>query len=105
MTRRRLFELTSPLGYRVFLSRDRWREITRYKHPALAGKERLIRECLESPSRVRESSKSPDVHLYYRPHGVVHVCAVVTSARSGAWFVVTAYLTRNIKEGRELWTS
>ncbi len=105
MARRQMFKVTSPLGYLVFLSRDRWREITRFKHPALAGKGRLVRDCIGSPSLVRESVKNPDVHLYYRPLGAVHVCVVVAPAAKGRWFVVTAYLTKNIKEGRELWTS
>lgn len=105
MARRLVFEVTSPLGYDVVLSRDRWREITRFKHPAMAGKERIVRECIESPNRVRESAKSPDVHLYYRPCGVVHLCVVVAPSDPGSRFVVTAYVTRNLKEGRELWTS
>lgn len=105
MARRLLFQATSPLGYGVVLSRDRWREIVRFKHPALAGKERLVRSCIESPSLVRESSKSTEVHLYYLPVGLLHLCVAVAPASPGERFVVTAYLTRNIKEGRPLWTS
>jgi hypothetical protein len=65
--RRRIFTVETPLGYRVFLTRDRWRQIVRKKHPALAGQEKKIRACLESPSLIRESAKDPDVHLYYVP--------------------------------------
>ncbi|MGO9814306.1 MAG: hypothetical protein ACLP53_26540 [Isosphaeraceae bacterium] len=39
MARRRMFTVQSPLGHRVFLSRDRWRQIVRFKHPALAGRQ------------------------------------------------------------------
>ena len=41
MTKRILFTVVTPLGYRVSLSRDRWRQITRFKHPALAGHEKV----------------------------------------------------------------
>ena len=37
MGRRRIFTVQTPLGDRVFLTRDRWRQIIRFKHPALAG--------------------------------------------------------------------
>lgn len=63
MAKRRLFTVTTPLGHAVFLTRDRWRELIRFKHPALDGCENLVRECLESPSLVRESAKDADVHM------------------------------------------
>ncbi len=75
MAQRPIFQVTSPLGYRVSLTRDRWREIVRYKHPALAGHERELRSCVVAPEQENER------------------------------FVVTAYFTRNIKKGSELWTS
>ena len=55
--KRRLFTVPSPLGYRVFLERDRWRQITRHKHPAVAGREQDVRNCLESPAIIRESRR------------------------------------------------
>ena len=57
MAQRRLFTVTTPLGDRVFLARDRWREIVRFKHPAMAGHEKEVRECLESPAAICESEK------------------------------------------------
>jgi hypothetical protein len=88
----------------VFLERDRWRLIVRHKHPALAGREKEVRACLEAPTVVRESAKEPDVHLYYAPAEKVHLCVVAAPADADERFVVTAYLTRNIKKGNELWT-
>jgi hypothetical protein len=38
--RRRIFTTQTPLGYRVFLERDRWRLILRNKHPAMVGQEK-----------------------------------------------------------------
>jgi hypothetical protein len=103
--KRRLFTVPSPLGYAVFLDRDRWRQIVRHKHPALAKREKEVRACLESPDLVRESAKDPDVHLYYVPSGTVYLCVVAAPADEVQYFVVTAYFTANIKKGKERWKS
>ncbi|HEY7427137.1 MAG TPA: hypothetical protein VH682_23085 [Gemmataceae bacterium] len=103
--RRRIFTIQTPLAYHVFLERDRWRQIVRQKHPALAGREKEVRACLASPAVVRESAKEADVHMYYVPSGEVYLCVVIAPANANEHFVVTAYLTKNIKKGRELWTS
>jgi hypothetical protein len=102
---RRLFTVATPLGVRVYLSRDRWRQIVRYKHPAVAGKQSELRQCLESPDRVRESAKEPDVHLYYRRAGEQYLCVVTAPTDGDERFVVTAYFTENMKKGTELWRS
>ena len=105
MAQRLIFQVTSPLGYRVRLTRDRWREIVRYKHPALAGHERELRSCVEAPKLIRQSAKDPNVHLYYAPAGHVHLCVAVAPEQENERFMVTAYFTKNIKKGTELWTS
>jgi hypothetical protein len=105
MARRVIFTTVSPLGYHVSLSRDRWREIIRFKHPALAGHEKAVCACVHNPKLVRESVKDPAVHLYYAPAGRLHLCVVTAPENTGKYFVVTAYFTKNIKEGKELWIS
>jgi len=62
MSKRVLFSVKTPLGYRVSLTRDRWRQIVRFKHPALAGHEKDVRQCLHDPLVVRASAKDADVH-------------------------------------------
>lgn len=104
MAKRTIFTVTTPLGYRVNLSRDRWRQIIRFKHPALAGHEKEVRECLESPAIVRVSAKDIDVHLYYKKCDEVFLCVVTAPADGDDHFVVSAYLTKKIKKGEELWT-
>lgn len=105
MGRRRIFTVQTPLGDRVFLTRDRWRQIIRFKHPALAGRERELRSCLSSPFQVRQSAKEPETHLYYSIAEGLYLCVVTAPADEEEHFVVTAYLTRNIKPGVELWKS
>ena len=81
MPRRRIFTVQTPLGHRVFLTRDRWRQIIQRKHPAMAGCEKDVRACLESPALVRESIKESDVHLYYTPSRRAHLCVVTDGPR------------------------
>lgn len=103
MARRLIFSTNSPLGYRVVLTRNRWREIVRFKHPALAGEETRVRQCVSDPEVVRASAKDPDVHLHYRTSDQGYTCVVVGPGEK-EHFVVTAYLTTNIKKGQTLWT-
>jgi hypothetical protein len=102
--KRRVFLERTPLGYRVLLARDRWREIVRFKHPVLAGHEATVRDCVRDPDLIRASAKDPDVHLFYRTSPDGTVCAVIGGDDPQARFVVTAYFTRNPKKGPDLWT-
>lgn len=77
----------------------------RHKHPALANQEKEVRACLEMPALIRESSKEPDVHMYYASGESVYLCVVAAPAGESEYFVVTAYYTTNIKKGKELWKS
>jgi len=104
VAKKHLFAAVTPLGHRVMLTRDRWREIVRFKHPALAGYEGEVRACLRDPNVVRASVKDADVHLYYRTTAGRYLCVVVGGEDLQARFVITAYFTDGIKKGRELWT-
>lgn len=103
--KRRLFTVTTPLGYPVFLERDRWRQIVRRKHPAVAGREKDVRTCLASPVLIKESATDEEVHMYYASGKDAYLCVVVAPADQGEYFVVTVYLTANVKKGKELWKS
>lgn len=104
MALRVLFTVTSPLGYRVVLTRNRWREMIRFKHPALAGHEQEVRAAVENPEVIRASAKDEHVHLYYRSSKRGYLCAVVGGADASERFLITAYFTTEIKKGNELWT-
>ncbi|MCL4207940.1 MAG: hypothetical protein KJ000_36095 [Pirellulaceae bacterium] len=103
MTKRQIFTVVTPIGYRVSLSRDRWRQITRFKHPALSGHENELRSCLRNPMCVRESAKDTNVHLFYSKSESRFLCVVTAPTIGQDRFVVTAYFTTNIKEGTEIW--
>ena len=104
MTQRILFRATSPLGYPVVLTRNRWREIVRFKHPAVEQHERHAEQCISQPEVVRASAKDADVHLHYLPLAPnQYLCVVVAPGSTEEHFVVTAYLTDRLKQGDELW--
>jgi hypothetical protein len=102
--KRRVFAERTPLGHRVILTRDRWREIVRYKHPAMAGHEADVQDCVRDPAVIRSSAKDADVHLYHRASEQGYTCVVVGGDDSEERFVITAYFTDSLKEGQDLWT-
>jgi hypothetical protein len=103
--RRLIFSVDSPLGYRVILDRNRWKLITRFKHPALAGKQELVKECVADPETVRQSENDADVHVYYRRTNGEFICVVAAPIRGSTdRFVVTAYIARKLKKGNAIWT-
>ncbi len=104
MAKRQLFAVATPIGHRVVLTRDRWREIIRYKHPALAGHETEVEDCLRDPAVIRTSAKDEETHLYYRTGQRGALCVVVGGEDPQDRFVITAYFTQSIKKGRDLWT-
>jgi hypothetical protein len=49
------------------------------------------------------SAKDTEVHLYYALAGRTYLCVVTAPSGQRQRFVVTAYFTKNIKHGMELW--
>jgi hypothetical protein len=103
MAKRVILEADTPLGDHVVLTRDRWRQIIRYKHPALAGHENEVGECRRDPELIRGSAKDADVHLYYRTADGGYLCVVIGGDDRQQRFVITAYFTQSSNAGRELW--
>ena len=98
-----LFEVGTPLGFSVRVTRARWELITTIKHPVMTGRESSVRLALESPDEIRQSRIDPEVLLFYKAEEARRrVCAVAKQARDQA-FLVTAYPTDAIKEGIRVW--
>ena len=98
-----LFEVRTPLGFSVRVTRARWELITITKHPMIAGRESSVRLALEIPDEVRQIRSDPDVLLFYKAEEARRwVCAVTKRAPDEA-FLVTAYPTDAIKEGIRIW--
>lgn len=98
-----LFDVLTPLGFWVRVTRERWELITTVKHPVMAGREGVVRATLESPEQVRQSRSDAQVLLFYHAEGASRwVCAVARRAEDQG-FLITAYPTDAIKEGTQIW--
>jgi hypothetical protein len=98
-----LFEVLTPLGFRVRVTRERWRLITTVKHPVMAGQEAVVKATLENPEQIRESRSDTQVLLFYHAEAASRwVCAVAKQAADQG-FLITAYPTDAIKEGTQVW--
>ena len=98
-----LFEVGTPLGFRVQVTQARWTLIVQIKHPAMAGREAEVQQALAEPDEVRQSRRDPAVYLFYRSERVGRwVCAVVKRL-DGEGLLITTYPTDAIKEGVRVW--
>jgi hypothetical protein len=77
------------------------------QHPEMAGMEAEIERILQSPAEVRVSRSDSTVQLFYEYYARTRVgekwlCVVVKYQPDDA-FVVTAYLTDQLKPGDTIW--
>ena len=61
-----LFEVPTPLGFRVQATRAYWEMIVCFKHPVMADRELEVKATLEHPDEIRQSRIDADVYLFYR---------------------------------------
>ena len=92
-------------GRSVRLTNERSAHILR--HQEMAGMEAEIERVLQSPAEVRVSRSDHTVHLFYEFYGQTLVggkwlCVVVKYPPDDG-FVVTAYLTDQLKAGDTIW--
>ena len=72
-----LFDVLTPLGFRVRVTRTYWALIITVKHPVMAGREDDVQETLKNPDEIRVSKSDPNVYLSYQPERIGRwVCAV-----------------------------
>ena len=98
-----LFEVDTPVGFRVRVDRSRWEMIVTEKHPVMRGRESDVRAVLGLPDEVRQSKTDTSVLLFYKAEGPKRwVCAVARRSDSEG-FLITAYPTDAVKEGTKIW--
>lgn len=93
---------TTPLGKQIRATRSHWEKIVETKHPSLRGKEEKVKRALENPFEIRGSKSDESVYLYYLDLEDKYLCVVVKNLNDKG-FVITAYFTERIKEGRQIW--
>lgn len=99
-----LFNVQTPLGFHVHVTRAYWQVIVTLKHPAMAGREEDVQAALTQPDEIRQSRRDANVYLFYKTeHTRRWVCAVCKQVDFENGFLVTAYPTDAIKEGVRIW--
>lgn len=98
-----LFEVMTPLGFQVRVTRDYWDLIVTVKHPAMKEREKDVIETLSNPMEIRESKSDPTVYLFYNPERTGRWVCAVTKRLNGEGFLITTYPTDAIKEGETIW--
>jgi hypothetical protein len=97
-----LFDVLTPLGFRVHCTAAYWDFISTQKHPVMKNKLGDVTHTLEKPDEIRQSRQDPGVFLFYRADSARWIVAVA-KADIVDGFLVTAYPTDSIKIGVGLW--
>lgn len=98
-----LFQVLTPLGFRVRLTRASWELIITVKHPVMTGRENDVQETLRNPNEIRVSKSDVNVYLFYKLERIGRWVCAVTKRLDGEGFLITTYPTDAIKEGRQIW--
>jgi hypothetical protein len=97
------FEVATPIGFRVRVTRAYWELIVTVKHPVMAGHELDVQATLTNPDEIRLSRSDTNVYLFYKSQNMRRwVCAVAKQLNADG-FLITAYPTDAIKEGEHIW--
>jgi len=97
-----IFEVQTPLGFKVRCSEAYWKNTILEKHKVLKNKLDDIIQTLRDPSFIRQSKKDENVYLFYTGSNPRRMCAVIKD-RNDYGFLITEYPTDAIKEGKEIW--
>ena len=98
-----LFNVDTPVGFRVRTTRRYWDFLSTTKRAVMAGRENDVMEALGEPDEVRRSRSDPDAFLFYRAERPGRWLCVVAKRLDGGGFVITAYPTDAIKRGELVW--
>lgn len=99
-----LFEVSTPLGFRVHITRTYWELIVTVQHPVMRAREADVQNVLQTPDEVRRSRSDAAVLLFYRLEHPGRWFCVVTKRLNGEGFLMTTYPTDAIKEGVRIWS-
>ena len=98
-----LFDVRTPLGFSISVTRSWWETIISMKHPIMRGQEEQVRLTLESPDEIRLSKVDAKVFLFYKAQREKRWVCAVTKHSEGPAFLITVYPTDKIKEGQKIW--
>lgn len=99
-----LFEVPTPLGFSVRVTRDYWKLIVTIKHPVMHGREMGVQDALQTPDEIRRSRSDPAVLLFYRLERPGRWICAVAKRLNDEGLMITTYPTDAIKEGERVWS-
>jgi hypothetical protein len=97
------FEVSTPLGSRVRVTRQYWELIVTVKHPVMQARAADVQGTLQGPDEVRRSRSDPSVLLFYRAEQPGRWLCAVVKRLNNEGFLITTYPTDAIKEGEPIW--
>ena len=98
-----LFDVLTPIGFRVRVTPSYWDLIITVKHPIMAGREFDVQQALQQPDEIRRSRSDNAVFLFYKLERPTRWICAVTKRQDDEGFLITAYPTDAIKEGIQVW--
>lgn len=96
------FEVNTPNGIIIRTTEAYWEKIVKLKHPSMLNEEEKVKLALTKPKEIRQSKRDKSILLYYKHFESFYVCVVVKVTRQEG-FIVTAYKTDKVKEGKVIW--
>jgi hypothetical protein len=99
-----IFEVSTPLGFSVRVTRNYWELIVAIKHPVMRGRATDVQGVLRTPDEIRRSRSDPAVHLFYQLECPGRWICAVAKRLNGEGFLITTYPTDAIKEGERVWS-
>jgi len=98
-----LFQILTPLNFRVRVTRSYWEYIVTVKHPVMTDREQDVKDTLQSPDEIRVSRSDPAVYLFYKTKQANRWVYAAAKRLNGEGFLITTYPTHAIKEGTKIW--
>ena len=98
-----VFLIETPIGFTVRSTHSYWNTISTTKHPVMMKKLDEVKLTLSNPDEIRQSRVDSQILLFYRAFKSNRWYCAVVKRLDGMSFLVTAYPTENIKEGKRLW--
>lgn len=97
-----LFDVLTPLGFKVHCTHEYWERKIAADHPVMADRSEDVKQTLGEPDEVRLSRKDTQVYLFYKSDEKRLVCAVARQT-NGDGFLITAYPADKMKSGETVW--
>jgi hypothetical protein len=86
MSEHYLFDVLTPLGFKVHCTHEYWDRKIIVDHPIMATRVEDVKRTLANPAEIRQSRTDEGVYLFYTPDEKRLVCAVVRQTDdTGSW--------------------